>query len=115
MGVVDRVHDFEVGTRLALGKGGVHTNPVGLECGLDPCAGVAGEDGPRLGDAAELLDDLRDVDALAAGVAAELNDAVDLIDLEVGNLSGLVERGVEGNGVDHLSSQGEERHCAFPF
>jgi hypothetical protein len=115
VGVVDRVHDLEVGARLALGEDGVHADSVGLKRGLDPCAGVAGEDGPRLGDAAELLDDLRDVDALAARVTTELDDAVDLIDLEIGNLRGLVKRGVEGNGVDHLSSLGKERHFAFPF
>ena len=69
--------------------------------GFDRDSGVAGEDGHGLGGPAELGDDLGDVDALAAGVAPQLGDAVDRVEGEAGDVDGLVEGGVERDGVDH--------------
>ena len=101
MGAGLGVDDLEVRPRIALDRDRdaayAHVHDIGLYLRADRAA----QKRIGAGLATELGHDLRDIDSLAACIAAQAHDAVHVVDLEARNEGGLVQCGIETDGSDH--------------
>ena len=96
--------DLEVGARLALdlkhlaldAQLGQHVTQHG--------AGVTAKKRDGHGFRSQLTHDLRDIDALATGIYAQLADAVHGIEPQILDSCRLVEGGIECDGIDHRTT-----------
>ena len=94
------VDDLKIGARLARNRNRLDLDVILAKCVSDPFAGLTCKngDGGRL--SAQLSNNLGDVDTLAARISPEPRDAIHLVNGKVWHLDGLVQGGVERDGVD---------------
>ena len=104
IGMLHRVDELEVGARFVLRKKKQSLHADRLQGVCDALPGGAAEDGGCDARLCERVQDFGNIDALPAGIGAQGGDAVDLAGAEIRDLNSLVQRGIEGNGIDHCAA-----------
>ena len=99
--MADGVDNLEVGAGLAGQEAEAGAEPHLMQLRLDGAAALAAQQPKRFAGTAQLGNHLAHVDALATGICAHFSDAVDGIQRKVGDFDGLIQRRIQGHGINH--------------